>query len=585
MSDQAGKQTTTGHQLVSDELARRLDAETAAFLGGMAKGLDVRRVALAYVHWCVHLGMAPGKAAQLGELWLRQNAQLGAFALKSTLHKDVPRVIEPEAGDRRFADKAWRQPPFSILEQGYLLRRNWWQQATSGVSGLAARNEDLVNFYTRLTLDALAPCNFPWTNPEVVRETWQTGGRNLLKGARNFVRDKYRDKTGQPPKALVDFKVGDNMAPTAGKVVYRNRLIELIQYEPTTARVHPEPVLIVPAWIMKYYILDLSEGKSLVRYLLDQGHTVFIISWKNPDKVDSDLGMDDYRQLGPMAALDAVNRLLPKRKVHAMGYCVGGTLLSITAAAMARDGDDRLASVTLLAAQTDFSEPGELRLFINDAQLNWLDAMMRKKGYLEQSKMAGAFQLMRANDLLWQPFVNSYFLGKDAPGIDLMAWNADATRMPYRMHTEYLERLYLHNQLARGQYEVEGQPVALRDIKVPLFVVGTEKDHVAPWRSVYKVALLADAESFTFLLTSAGHNAGIVTPPNHPRRHFRVLERQRDERFLAADEWLEQAGRPQQGSWWPAWQKWLKTRSGNKVAPPAMGESLEAAPGTYVYAK
>src|SRR5699024_5975353 len=259
------------------------------------------------------------------------------------------------------------------------------------------------------------PYNFPWTNPEVVRTTWQTGGRNLLRGARNFARDTYRRKTGKPPRAMEHYTVGENLAVTAGKVVFRNPLIELIQYEPTTARVHPEPILIVPAWIMKYYILDLAEGKSLVRYLLDQGHTVFIISWKNPDRGDRELGMADYRRLGPLAALDTVNELAPGRKVHAMGYCVGGTLLSITAAAMARDGDDRLASVTLLAAQTDFSEPGELRLFINDAQLNRLDAVMRKKGYLEQAKMAGAFQMLRANDLLWQPFVNSYYLGQEMP--------------------------------------------------------------------------------------------------------------------------------------------------------------------------
>lgn len=584
MPGQTVEQAVSDKKLISDSLAERVDTEVAALMGGMTKGLDVRRVALAYVHWCVHLGMTPGKATQLAELWLRQNARLGSFALRSALGKDVPRVIEPDADDRRFTDEGWRRPPFSVLEQCYLLQRDWWKQATTDVSGLGAHNEDLVRFHTRLMLDSLSPYNFPWSNPEVVRTTWQTGGRNLLKGARNFARDVYRNKTGKPPKALESFKVGENLAFTEGKVVYRNRLIELIRYEPTTARVHPEPILIVPAWIMKYYILDLSEGKSLVRYLLDQGHTVFMISWKNPDKVDRDLDMDDYRQLGPLAALDAINNIVPKRKVHAMGYCVGGTLLSITAAAMARDEDDRLATVTLLAAQTDFSEPGELRLFINDAQINWLDANMRKKGYLDQSNMAGAFQMLRANDLLWQPFVNSYFLGKDAPGIDLMAWNADATRMPYKMHIEYLERLYLHNQLARGLYEVDGAPVALRDIKIPLFVVGTEKDHVAPWRSVYKVALLADPETLTFLLTSAGHNAGIVTPPGHPRRRYRMLTRQRDERFLAADEWFERA-EPKPGSWWPAWQNWLKSHSGSKLTPPAMGEELEDAPGSYVFHK
>lgn len=581
-SDQENDVAKTENKLISDALAERIDREAAAQLGRIAKGLDVRRIALAYMHWAVHLGMAPGKTAQLFELWMRQNAALGNFALRSALQDEADRAIEPDPSDRRFTDKGWRKLPFSLFEQYYLLRRAWWNEATTHVSGLSARNENLVNFYTRLGLDSVSPYNFPWLNPEVLRTTWEDKGTNLLRGARALTRDVLRDRTGKPPKSLERFQVGDNLAITEGKVVYRNRLIELIQYTPTTNRVHPEPVLITPAWIMKYYILDLSEGKSMVRYLLDQGHTVFIISWKNPEQEDRDLGMEDYRRLGPMAALDAVNEIVPDRKVHALGYCVGGTLMTITAAAMARDGDERLATLTLLAAQTDFSEPGELRLFINDAQLNWLDGVMWKKGYLGKAKMVGAFKLLRANDLLWQPFVNTYVLGKELPSIDLMAWNADATRMPYTMHTEYLERLYLHNQLAQGKYEVEGAPIALRDISIPIFSVGTESDHIAPWRSVYKIELLTEPESLTFLLTSSGHNAGIITPPGHPRRHYRMTTRGRKERFMSADEWLE-GTEPQQGSWWPAWQKWLKSYSGNKVAPPAMGEALADAPGTYVF--
>lgn len=572
----------TSRMFISDALAERLDREAAAQLGRMAKGLDVRRIALAYVHWWVHLGMAPGKAAQLAELWVRQYTQLGDFAVRSLLQNDAARAIEPEPGDRRFTDEGWRRLPFSLIEQHYLLQRHWWAQATTGISGLSSRNENLVRFYTRHVLDSVAPYNFPLTNPEVLRTTWQTKGGNLLRGARNLARHVYRNRTGKPPKALEGFKVGENLATTEGKVVYRNRLIELIQYVPRTARVHPEPVLIVPAWIMKYYILDLSEGKSMVRYLLDQGHTVFIISWKNPDKTDRDLTMDDYRQLGPLAAMDAINAIVPEREIHAMGYCVGGTLMAITAAAMARDGDDRLATLSLLATQTDFTEPGELRLFINDAQLSWLDGLMWKKGYLEKAKMAGAFTLLRANELVWQPLVNNYLLGQELPSIDLMAWNADATRMPYRMHTEYLQRLYLENQLAQGQYEVEGVPIALRDIQVPIFSVGTEQDHIAPWRSVYKIELLTEPEELTFVLTSGGHNAGIVTPPGHPRRRYRMTTRRGHQRFLSADEWFAQT-EPVQGSWWPAWQEWLKTHSGNKVAPPIMGEALEDAPGTYVY--
>ncbi len=579
--DQADDFSLLSNSLISDEVVKRLDREAAARWGQMAKGLDGRRVALAYLHWWTHLSMAPGKMAQLTALGTRQYLQLARFAGQSLMQKEPDRAIEPEPGDKRFTDPGWRRLPFSFIEQSYLLQRHWWSQATRQVSGLSARNEDLVHFYTRLAFDAVAPYNFPLTNPEVLRTTWESKGANLLRGARKLADDIRREHQGQPPKAMEGFTVGENLAITPGKVVYRNRLIELIQYEPTTARVHPEPVLIIPAWIMKYYILDLAEGKSLVRYLLDQGHTVFIISWKNPDAEDRDLGMDDYYRLGPMAALDKVNEIVPERKVHALGYCVGGTLMAIMAAAMARDGDDRLATLSLLGAQTDFSEPGGLRLFINDSQLSWLNGIMWIKGYLDKRKMAGAFMLLSMNNLLMQTSINQYWLGKDLPSIDLMAWNADATRLPYRMHTEYLNRLYLHNQLAAGQYEVEGEPVAIRDIDIPIFSVATEKDHIAPWRSVYKIELLSEPPELTFLLTSAGHNGGIVSPPGHPRRHYRMTTRGRRKPFLSADEWYEQA-EPVQGSWWPAWQSWLKSYSANKVAAPAMGEALTEAPGTYV---
>jgi polyhydroxyalkanoate synthase len=580
--DNTNESSALSNSFITDEIAERIDREAAAQFGQLAKGLDLRRITLAYVHWLTHLGMAPGRSAQLAELGARQYAQFARFTLRSLAQKAPERAIEPEPGDKRFADPGWRRLPFSFFEQSYLLQRHWWSQATRHVSGLSKRNEDLVHFYTRLAFDSFSPYNFPLTNPEILRNTWKNKGANLIKGARKLVTDTRRKREGQPPKAMEGFTVGENLAMTEGRVVYRNPLIELIQYEPTTARVHPEPVLIVPAWIMKYYILDLSEGKSLVRYLLDQGHTVFIVSWKNPGAEDRDLGMDDYRKLGPLAALDEVNKIVPERKVHAMGYCVGGTLMAITAAAMVRDGDNRLATLTLLAAQTDFSEPGDLRLFINDAQLNWLDGAMWKKGYLSANQMAGAFALLRFNDLVMQPWVNQYFLNQALPSIDLMAWNADATRMPYRMHTEYLTRLYLHNQLAKGQYEVGGAPIAIRDIDVPLFAVGTESDHVAPWRSAYKIELLAEPKELTFLLTSGGHNAGIVSKPGHPRRRYRMATRQRHERFLPADEWYAQT-EPEQGSWWPAWQKWLKSHSGNKVTPPEMGEALTEAPGTYVY--
>jgi polyhydroxyalkanoate synthase len=373
------------------------------------------------------------------------------------------------------------------------------------------------------------------------------------------------------------------VAATPGKVVLRNRLMELIQYAPATPDVYPEPVLLVPAWIMKYYILDLSPHNSLVAYLVAQGHTVFCISWKNPDAGDRDLGMDDYLELGLSAALDAVNRAVPGTRVHAAGYCLGGTLLAIGAAAMARDGDDRLASTTLLAAQTDFTEPGELGLFVDESQISLLEAQMAQTGYLTASQMAGAFQMLRSYDLLWSRLTSDYQMGTRAPMNDLMAWNADATRMPARMHSQYLRRLFLDNDLSEGRYPVRGRPVALSDLEGPLFMVGTATDHVAPWRSVYKLHHECGAE-ITFVLTSGGHNAGIVSEPGHAHRNFQLMQRAEGGTYLAPDEWAAQAPR-QEGSWWPAWHDWLAARSGPPephaariVARPSHGR----APGTFV---
>ena len=412
---------------------------------------------------------------------------------------------------------------------------------------------------------------------------------NLVHGAANLIDDIRRREAGEPPAGAEAFEVGRNLAVTPGKVVLRNRLIELIQYTPTTDKVHPEPILIVPAWIMKYYILDLSPHNSMIRWLLEQGHTVFCISWKNPGREDADLGMDDYLELGLFAALDAVNAIVPRRKVHATGYCLGGTLLAIAAAAMARDGDDRFASMTLFAAQTDFAEPGELSLFVDESQVSLLEARMAETGYLSGEQMAGAFQMLRSYDLLWSRLVDVYLVGERRPVNDLMAWNADTTRMPARMHSQYLRRLFLDDELSRGRYPVGGRPVLLRDVHLPIFCVGTVTDHVAPWRSVHKLHMLTPTE-LTFVLTSGGHNAGIVSEPGRPRRHYQVLTRAPGDPYLVPDEWLEQAPRAE-GSWWPEWGRWLKARSGEPVALPRMGAAragypvIDDAPGEYVRIK
>ena len=417
-----------------------------------------------------------------------------------------------------------------------------------------------------------------------MHQTLREGGWNLVRGARNFAEDWTRAINGKTPVGAEAFAAGKNVAVTPGKVVFSNRLIELIQYAPTTAKTRPEPVLIVPAWIMKYYILDLSPENSLVKYLVDQGFTVFMISWKNPDQQDRYLGMEDYRKLGVMAALDAAAAIVPGERVHSVGYCIGGTLLSIAAAAMARDGDERLKSVTLFAAQTDFDEAGELMLFINESQIAFLEDMMWEKGYLDAKQMAGAFQMLRSNDLIWSKLVRDYLMGERQKMTDLMAWNADATRMPYRMHSEYLRRLFLNDELAEGHYLVDGKPVVLSDIRVPLFVVGASRDHVAPWRSVFKIHLLTETE-VTFLLTSGGHNVGIVSPPTRDIASYQVATREVGGHYHDPDSWIALAQR-KPGSWWPEWSRWLQARSGDAKAPPTMGAPgyapIAEAPGLYV---
>jgi polyhydroxyalkanoate synthase len=399
--------------------------------------------------------------------------------------------------------------------------------------------------------------------------------------------DWERAISGKKPVGTERFLVGKNVAITPGKVIYRNQLIELIQYASATENVRPEPILIVPAWIMKYYILDLSPQNSLVKYLIERGFTVFMISWKNPGPEDRSLGMDDYRSAGILSALDVINAIVPEQKIHAVGYCLGGTLLSIAAAAMARDGDDRLASVNLLAAQTDFTEAGELTLFIDESQLTFLEDMMWEQGFLDSKQMAGAFEMLRSNDLIWSRMVHDYMLGDRQVMTDLMAWNADATRMPYRMHSEYLRKLFLNNDLAEGRFTAGGEPVSLTDIRVPIFAVGTERDHVAPWRSTYKINLQTETE-VTYLLTTGGHNVGIVSEVGYAgRRNFRVREHGPKDHYVDPDRFLAET-RQREGSWWPEWITWLENCSGALTAPPPMGASeaghavLGDAPGRYV---
>ncbi len=567
----------------ADVIDRSLHAAAARF----TMGLSPAALGEAFFDWAIHLTFSPGKRLRLIDKATRKSLRLANQARRYALEGGgVEPCIEPLPQDRRFAGEAWQKWPYNLIYQGFLLNQQWWHNATTDVLGVTKQHENMVEFTSRQLLDMFSPSNFLFTNPDLLKHTIDNGGKNLVGGFQNLVEDWERTISGKKPIGAEAFRVGREVAVTPGKVVYRNRLIELIQYEPATDAVRPEPVLIVPAWIMKYYILDLSPHNSLVKYLTEQGFTVFMISWKNPGPDDRDLSLDDYRTLGVMAALDAVGSVVPEQKIHAAGYCLGGTLLSIAAATMARDGDDRLKSITLLAAQTDFTEAGELMLFINESQLAFLDDMMWEQGFLDTTQMAGTFQMLHSNDLIWSRIVGEYMTGERAPMIDLMAWNADATRMPYRMHSEYLRRLFLNNDLAEGRYIVAGKPIALTDLRAPIFAVGTVRDHVAPWRSTYKIDLMTDTD-VTFLLTVGGHNAGIVSEPGHPHRSFQVLTKKSDGHYIDPDSYLAEA-QHKDGSWWPEWVGWLAEHSGPEVAPPSMGAassgypSLCDAPGSYV---
>ena len=569
-----------------DGLAEILDRTAGAAIAQTFNGLSPATVMQSFSDWWIHLLVSPGKRLKLAAQAGRDCARLADYAQRANADPLAEPAIAPLPQDRRFSDPAWNALPFNLIAQAFLLNEQWWHAATTGVAGVGRHHEAIVDFATRQMLDTVAPTNFIATDPVLLKKIEETHGLCLVDGAKQFVEDWQRNVRGEPPVGVDAFCVGKNVAATPGKVVFRNALIELIQYAPTTETVRPEPVLIVPAWIMKYYILDLSPHNSLVRWLVGQGYTVFMISWKNPDSDDRDLSLEDYRRLGPMAALDAIGKIVPQQKVHAAGYCLGGTLLAIAAAAMARDGDERLASMTIFAAQTDFTEPGEIGLFIDEAQINLLEDMMWSRGYLDSSQMGGAFQILRSNDLVWSRVLNTYLMGEREKMSDLMAWNADGTRMPYTMHSQYLRRLFLNDDLAQGRYRVDGEAITLSALHAPIFVVGTEFDHVAPWRSVHKIHMLCNAE-IRFVLTSGGHNVGIVSEPGHPGRRFHVLTRVADGAALSPEEWLARA-EPHEGSWWAEWAKWLAERSGPAVAPPTMGGAkrghklLADAPGDYV---
>lgn len=578
--------TQNGHDQDFEDMegTSPLDRMIHASIGRMTGSLSPASVGLAFTDWAIHFAFSPGRRAQINEKLMRKALKLSLHAWKAAGDPNASPCIEPRPGDRRFSAPEWCQWPFSIYYQTFLLAEQAAELCTRDIRGVSAHHERIVSFLARQWLDMISPTNFPATNPEVIDRTIKEGGANLMRGASNYFEDTLRRVVHESAPGAENLRPGQALAVTPGKVVYRNELIELIQYSPQTQETMGEPLLIVPAWIMKYYILDLSPENSFVRYMVSQGFTVFCISWHNPTARDRDLTLNDYRTMGVTSALNAIRSIMPGHKVHMAGYCLGGTLSAITASHMAREGDETLSTLTLLAAETDFREAGELRLFIDESQIAFLEDIMWDKGYLRTDQMSGAFQLLRSADLVWSRSLKSYLLGERDSLNDLMAWNADGTRLPYRMHSEYLRHLFLRNELAEGRYMIDGAPLALSDLRMPLFVVGTETDHVAPWKSVYRLHLYADTD-ITFTLTSGGHNAGIVSEPGHPHRHYRIATKTDHEPYIDGDAWVARTP-VKEGSWWPAYAEWLKARSSAPGAPPAMGSAqfpaICDAPGTYV---
>lgn len=561
-----------------------LDVPLKTAIARLANGISPASLATAQADWLIHLLVSPSRQATLasaawrnGLVWLQGAVPPGAGA-------------PPASADKRFSHPAWRSPPFDALAHGFLLTQQWWQEATTGVRGVARHHEEVVAFTARQWLDMLSPSNSPLLNPQVLQQTLASGGGNLASGFANWWHDAVAVAAGARPRGVEAFRPGQAVALTPGKVVYRNHLIELLQYEPATAKVGKEPVLVVPSWIMKYYILDLTPPDSLVRYLVAQGHTVFMVSWRNPGAADRDLGLADYLRLGVLDAVRAVQARCPRSGIHAAGYCLGGTLLAMAAALLATRGQQPLKTLTLLAAQVDFEQPGELGLFIDESQIAFLEDLMAERGYLDGRRMAGAFQLINSRDLVWSKLVHEYLMGAQTPMTAMRAWNADATRLPARMHSEYLRSLYLHNALAEGDYRVDGETVNLHALRLPMFVLATERDHVSPWRSVYRIQRLVHAP-VDFVLASGGHNVGIVSPPDGPAAHAQASYRHAAGPAEAApadaDDWLARA-QVTQGSWWPLWHRWLERHGTARVAArPVRGLRAAgapvAAPGSYVF--
>ncbi len=565
-------------RIVTEFLSRQGDGPNPA---GMADPLNIGN---AFLEMTARMMSDPGRVveAQMA-LWQDYMLLWQQTTRRMMGHESQP-VVQPEKGDRRFRDDMWRDNEvFDFIKQSYLLTARWMQALVKDVDGLDEKTAQKVDFYTRQFVDALAPSNFLMTNPEVLRATIETGGENLVKGLQNLLDDLERGK-GRLNIKMTDleaFAIGENIAVTPGKVIHQNELCQIIQYEPATETVYRRPLMIVPPWINKFYILDLRPKNSFIRWAVEQGHTVFVLSWVNPDESLARKTFEDYLRQGPLEALEVLERATGEREINAIGYCLGGTLLACALAHMAAKGDDRIKSATFFTTMTDFEEAGELGVFIDEEQLVALEERMNQRGYLDGAEMATSFNMLRANDLIWSFVINNYLLGKEPFPFDLLYWNSDSTRMPAAMHSHYLRKMYQKNKLVEpGGISLLGTPLDLGRIKTPSYFLSTREDHIAPWRATYRGAQRFGGP-VRFVLSASGHIAGVINPPAANKYcHWTNTRRIKD-----PDQWLKNA-KAADGSWWPDWQKWVARFGGGQVPARAPGDGpmklIEDAPGSYV---
>jgi polyhydroxyalkanoate synthase len=571
-------------QLVSEFVARQ--AEKAAERGD--GNPDPLNIGSAFFELTTRLMADPARLVQAQiNLW-QDYMSLWQTATRRFFGDTAPAVVEPAPSDRRFKDQAWQESfVFDFIKQSYLLTARWLQQTVKETEGLDPKTQQKVDFYTRQFVDAMAPSNFLVTNPEVLRATMESGGENLVKGLDNLLKDLERGK-GKLAIKMTDmaaFEVGKNIATTPGKVVFQNDLMQLIQYSPTTDKVMKRPLLLVPPWINKFYILDLRDKNSFIRWAVAQGITVFVVSWVNPDEKLAQKTFEDYMFEGPLAAIDAIEKATGEKEINAIGYCIGGTLMAATLSYMQAKKDNRIASITYFTTMVDFTEAGELAVFIDEEQLQSLESRMEKEGgVLDGGAMSTTFNMLRANDLIWSFVVNNYLLGKDPFPFDLLYWNADSTRMPAAMHSFYLRKMYQENKLVEpGAIRFGNVPIDLTKIKLPTFILSTREDHIAPWRSTFAGTKLYQGP-VKFVLSGSGHIAGVVNPPVPEKYAYWTNEKKAE----TPEAWLDGATQ-HPGSWWPEWGKWLRQFSGGDVPARKPGDGklkpIEDAPGSYVMVK